>query len=219
MSTASQRRRERREHLQRPFAEKVREIAESLPRRPPALVDGMKFVDRIETIQPFETEIRRDLGYPRRVVYLKKVLGDDVERLPRTFCIPFIDPATRFRGRLGDPLGRIGPRSELLEFTWRSYGVNAGDTSVRWFQPELIGQGATDKERSAQYAARKVSAYARRAISMLQEGKYGWIPPHPLYRMIEETLSLTAEALDEFMGETDPASTRPEREAEARATP
>lgn len=201
MSTASQRRKARRLALQAPFAEKVREVALSLPRRRPEPVNGMAYVERMR-----EADIASDW---RRVVYLKTTPG---EPLPRRMVIPFGE------SRRPGFLDRMSPFSDeavrYLEFTWRSWAVRAGDTEVRWFTPELL-TGATEESIRSFGAARKASAYVARAIASLEFniGGNNWLA---------NDMRQAYEALKEFIGELDPDSTRAEREAatnrEARGT-
>lgn len=194
MSTASQRRKAKRQALQAPFAEKVREVALSLPRRPPEPVNGMAYVDSIEQHPVL------DGRSPRRVMYLPE------RGRHRSFVIPYCEPRDLSFG-LGPEYAGMSGRQ--LVFTWRPYAVRAGDTEVRWFVPELMGPGATDDSARAFSSARKACALVCRLI-----GTLGW---SSYETFLMEPMQQAREALLEFMGEMDPDSTRAAREARTNA--
>lgn len=203
MSTASQRRKARRLALQAPFVDKVREVALSLPRRRPEPANGMQYVERIEAGPGSE-----GLGHRFRIVDLSEATGGKPHR---RFFIPYGEPElVRLRNWADMP--EMSPPPRHLEFIWRAWAVRAGDTEVRWFTPELVGERATEDGARAFYAARKACAYVAKSIGALEFFGHRWL---------EEDMRQAYEALQEFIGVLDPDATRAEREAvtneEARA--
>jgi hypothetical protein len=211
MSTASQRRKAKRERLQRPFAEKVREVAQqiamTLPRRRPEPVNGMSYVERIETKSPFDQETY--LAGPRQKVWLKTILGDDRTVLPRTFHIAY---SPRGAADLRLSFDRSDPREmsmahNTLVFSWRPFGVRAGDTDVRWYAPILLSPNPLPEDVEQIGAARKAAAYAKRFLDSFHHSM------RPRF-FLEDVLLEAIAAMEEFCGDDDPSETRDRRDAE-----
>lgn len=217
MSSRSKKRKAKRASLQVAWEKKVEEVVRRREHaRRPERVLGHEYVERIEKLPTIDAETYGRLG-PRRIVYLKQVLGDS-KPLPRSFVIPYNEAGAWTHRTLGlangdfDTLASDLPHHELT-FTWRAYSIDAGDTRVRWFAPELMYPGSLSNEVRMQSAARKCAAHVQRLLFGLES--YHWAPW--ALEELKQDVRILGEALGEFMGDCDPPETRAEREVSTGA--
>lgn len=102
----------------------------------------------------------------------------------------------------------------MLEFTWRSFGVDAGDTRVRWYAPVLVGPGSLPQDAREWGAARKCAAYAERLLYDVAASQRFY--PYGL-EQVKHGVAVLREALAEFLADDDPVETRAEREVSTGA--
>lgn len=158
----------------------------------PRPVDGMRYVDRVNDLPGFDRGPDNDnLTAPyRRQVWLSAIVGGD-RPVPRRFAIRYSDPIDLASLNFAQPWNR---ESRTIEFTWRQWALNAGDTSIRWLTPEPIRQGAGDPE--AFQAARKAVAMILRARQECEWFTYYQRDPN----MAKQVLDIAFDAIQEWMG-------------------